>query len=103
MAANRFPEIVAELIPTKGMRQDGIQHRLFIKLWTLAGDWPNYTKREWMELDQLLFAPTRTAEEKRQLAALVTRLWTMAAEQQLYDEDDWRALRKLIQEPVYGT
>jgi hypothetical protein len=56
-----------------------------------------------MELDQLLFAPTRTAEEKRQLAALVTRLWTMAAEQQLYDEDDWRALRKLIQEPVYGT
>ena len=55
-----------------------------------------------MELDKLLFAPTRIEKEKRQLVKLVARYWALAAEQVPYDEDDWRALRKLIQEPAYG-
>ncbi len=103
MTTSKLPEIRAELVPTEGMRGVGIQHRLFIKLWTIAScDWPRsiYAKRDWSDLDQLLFTPERSEEEKRQLVDLIIRLWALAAEQGRYDEDDWRALRKLIQEPM---
>ncbi len=102
--AAMLPKISAALVPTEGMRREGAQKSIFIKLWTVASvDWPRtlYRKSDWNELDGILFASSRSDTQKQRLVELLIRQWSLAKELTPYDEDDWRALRKLIQEPTY--
>jgi len=83
-----IPQLNADDISSVALDRSGEVGRLYISLWDSALA-PTYYKKDWSNLDILLFyTQVRNREDKAEIAALFTKLWLLAlVKEDIYQED----------------